>query len=378
MKALLVLKTFIMKALKVYKHGISKSIRFKYFAANDPKAKRTFLQKGLVSKINKVLNVKQLTVLFLILLLPTASYTEVILQSPFTDNVEFQIYVSLKSNRESLSQKIFKTHPRPWERKQMRLKFAEAMKLYLSGQVEDAQSKFRSFVSHSKDADWGKGDRELFFNAYMRLAQLSKDQTEIQRWIQDAIRYDVEKRPSEKMYPPPLQKLFLSLHEIEKKEFIMWSPTSFFRSYDYIIINGKRYSTNNLNTVTLPRGRHRISAVSNKYGYWSKVLDRKKILNFSKDLPPALVQGNCHKPQILDNPWTIPSHSKAFFGRKCIKTNIENLTKQNQIPLMEDKNPQSKMKSETLWIIIGASLFAGYFILRKDHKSNHEIEVLKF
>lgn len=325
----------------------------------------------------KAFNMKRIMTFFLIFLLPTTSFTEVIIQSPFTDNAEFQIYVSLKSDRETLVQKIFRTHPRASEREQVRLRFAEAMKLYLSGEVEDAQSQFRSFVSHSKEADWGKGDRDLFFNAYMRLAQLSDRQEDVQKWIQLAIRYDVEKRPSETMYPPPFQKTFSKLYKQEEKEFVTWKPSSFFKAYNYLVVNGKRYSTENLNSIILPQGEHRISAVSNKYGYWSKVLNTKEILKFSTALPPALVQGDCHDPKILDNPWTVPSQARGFFGKKCIKTNIERLTEQNEISLAKDNSVQ-KAKPKTLWILIGASLITSYFIIKENRKPNRQRELLQF
>lgn len=325
----------------------------------------------------KIFNMKRITAFFLIFLLPTTSYTEVIIQSPFTDNAEFQIYVSLKSDRVTLAQKIFRTHPRTSEREKIRLKFAEAMKLYLSGEVEDAQSQFRSFINHSREADWGKGDRDLFFNAYMRLAQLSESQEDVQKWIQQAIRYDVEKRPSETMYPPPFQKTFSKLYAQEEKEFVTWKPSAFFKAYDYLIVNGKRYSTENLNSINLLRGEYRISAVSNKYGYWSRVLNRKEILEFSTALPQALVQGNCHNPKILDNPWTVPSQARGFFGKKCIKTNIERLTEQNEISLAKDSSVQKK-KSKTLWILIGASLITGYFIIKENRKPNRQREILQF
>ena len=132
-----------------------------------------------------------------------------------------------------------------------------------------------------------------------------------------------------------------------------------------------------MSSIVLPRGEHRISAVSNKYGYWSKVLNRKEILKFSKSLPQALVQGNCHDPKILDNPWTVPSQARAFFGKKCIKTNIERLTEQSEISLAKD-NSIKKTKSKTLWILIGATLITSYFIIKENRKPNRQREILQF
>jgi len=75
------------------------------------------------------------------------------------------------------------THPELNHRENLLVVFSEAQKSFLEKSNEEARAKFEAVLTLITQDDWEKSDREVFFQAYLRLAQMESDSARRDQWL---------------------------------------------------------------------------------------------------------------------------------------------------------------------------------------------------
>ena len=103
----------------------------------------------------------------------------------------------------SPTQEYLSMHPLPANRERLLTLFSEAQRAFLEKSSEESSEKFKSLLALLTEDDWDKSDREIFLQAYLRLAQMESDAERRERWLGlslllGAVNFDAD------LFPPPL------------------------------------------------------------------------------------------------------------------------------------------------------------------------------
>ena len=142
----------------------------------------------------------------LVTLLVNAQAGTVLIQGPQSKLLDYKAALKAHPDYTSPSAEYLTSHPSLAKREQLLALFAEAQKTFLQKSNEEALSQFTAVLALVTEEDWEKSDREIFFQAYLRLAQMEKDNTNRDRWLGQSLNLG-EVNFDASLYPPPLLSL---------------------------------------------------------------------------------------------------------------------------------------------------------------------------
>jgi hypothetical protein len=239
------------------------------------------------------------------------------------------------------------------------------------------QSKvlFKQITNLEHDADWEINERKVIHYAFLRSAQLEEHSNVKTEIIKQAIHFDENIDVDEKIFPPPLVKLYNNLRKLEVTN--IWPLPKESQDYNVLLINGKR-QLNKSSFIKSSSGTKRFSFISNTFKPVHLIIDPSNLQVSS--LPKVeIVSGTCQKPQLQFNKY--PVKNFILLDENCIKkingnsieTNIAevNISSTKQVP-----NNNSLFKNKWFWI--GASVLVTGIIysgIKNNQRSTNSPEI---
>lgn len=165
--------------------------------------------------------------------------------------------------------------------------FTKANKNYLEGNLDDSFRFFLEVSNFSHQQDWNEEGRKTIHSSFLRLYQITKDVN----WIERAVEFDVGLSPIIRDLSNEDQKLFLNRQQARQSfmKNTVWPDEV--KEFDIILINGRRYQTTELDTLSVGPGLIRLTFISSRYRSFTRVIESKQIPYLKIPLAPLLQEG---------------------------------------------------------------------------------------
>lgn len=251
--------------------------------------------------------------LFLATLL-NADASTVLIQSAESPSLEYRAMLKARGDYSSPTQEYLTKHPLVAEREQLLNRFAEAQKAFLEKPNDEARLKFTAVLDLLLGDDWDKGDREIFLQTYLRLAQMEVEAEPRDRWLGLSLLLgDVNYDSS--LYPPPLMARRLEMAQQLPRKTL--SKRLLIAGWSDVLINGHHCQKPDCGNWPLYPGKVRITALSDQWLPQSRVLDLTEFEQFS---PPTIawVEGRCGDSHLNAEAERFQS-KKVFWTLECEK-----------------------------------------------------------
>jgi len=193
-----------------------------------------------------------------------------------------------------------------------------AQAAWLSGTIEAARSVFKDIAGLSLEADWREPQREAIQYAMLRLAQSAATATEKADWLERAITAFPDLHPDTDSFPPPLMEAFNSTRARILALATIFRPQEHFPDFRYLLINGKKFVLSHDLKIRLPKGRFRVTVLSDAYGSLSEIMTSSQLMVFRLALPP-LAGGTCSDPTSAEIPKDIRGLT-IVYSSDCLRT----------------------------------------------------------
>jgi hypothetical protein len=289
----------------------------------------------------------------------------VLLQGPHTSNIEY--LGMLKAHPQMLSpvQEYLNAHPLPVNRERLLALYSEAQKSFLEKSTEESMVRFKNLLALVRADDWEKSDREIFLQAYLRLAQMEPDAERRERWLgQSLLLGRVNFDPD--LYPPPLiaKRAELEKH-LPKKDI---TRKFFAAGWNEILLNGQSCKKGECAGWPLYPGPARVTFLSDQWAPQTEVIDLAEVeRHFPKT--EAWAEGDCAKNSLNPAAGRFED-SRVFWGLSCEKPdsaalNLKPVTApvNEPVPLFTTAVPNSKPFYQSPWFWAGAAVVAAVVIV---------------
>lgn len=218
---------------------------------------------------------------------------------------------------------------------------------FLEGTLEKSQRHFRNIVQLQHKANWDEQERKAIHFAFLRLAQLAKNQIKQKSLLLQAISFDPDLKIDEDIFPPPLVTRFLTLSRGLKKQ--VWPLPKGSEVFDKILVNGKKRRGDS-SFIELPKGPHRIQFLSNRYLPVHFVIKSQELEALKLPIKP-LATGPCQSPHFDKS----LSHSNQFIYLKQQCTGQFNPFSEpnvaiRNLPSLKPKKEKAFYQSKWFWI----------------------------
>ncbi|MCB0350117.1 MAG: hypothetical protein KDD38_02970 [Bdellovibrionales bacterium] len=222
--------------------------------------------------------------------------------------------------------------------------FLVAQDHFLKSEIGVIENDWLDVTAFAHKADWAKPQREMIQTAYLRLAQIASDATSTRKYLLEALCYDDEFVPDQKLFPPPLIEQYNSLKShIPKKELTFISAEGF----SYALINGVQHRISSRTPLHIRPGTKRITYLSPTYMPVSRVLDTSEIIKYQ---PQKILAQKISAPTSkLKQRSLVKSAEDLFSAPTSISPSIE-----NKMPSAINEQFYKKPK---FWV--GAAILAG-------------------
>jgi hypothetical protein len=216
---------------------------------------------------------------------------------------------------------------------------------------------------------WEISDREIFLQAYLRLAQMEGEGERRDGWLGQSlllgtVNYDAE------LYPPPL---LAKRAEIEKrlpktdigKKFLAagWSE---------ILVNGQPCKKAECGPFSLYPGRARITLLSDQWAPQTAVIDLAEVERYSPKME-AWAAGGCGQSSLSTAALGF-ADAQVFWGLNCERpepaaVNLKSAGRQIQdpLPLFTTAAPVSRPIYKSPWFWAGVSAAVAIAIVASTH-----------
>ena len=302
---------------------------------------------------------------FTILLLMStvhAEDTKVYVMGPDASLQAFKAQLEVEPQTKSFIEQYLTIHPQWSNVQKLQQAFEAAQKSYLSEPLREATKQFMKVAALRFEDDWDQPQIEMIHYALLRLAQ---HDSEKEKWMQEAIRWNPDLDPNNELFPPQ----FISEHKSTKQKLKMktWDLSPFKQNGETFIINGQWLSSEDL--IMRPEGTYRMTVVSNRYVPLT-MQGSFEDLGLKLRSRQMFIRGNCNQPDW--NSQTQGQSLKAFFSAECQVALRDNRKKDLDLSptsslaldqsLMTERMPAPRTSSffQSKWFWIGTAVVAGF------------------
>ena len=284
----------------------------------------------------------------------------ILIRSTNTPAKEFSAYAEtepVKTYIQHRLEKIKKT-PRPLD---LRALLKQAQMDFLSHEPSYSKKSFQAIVEHIHAFDWNKEERKIIFYSLFRLAQLEKDLKRQTLLLKEALAFSMDLKVDKSLFPPPVTNRYAQIKQ--SATFVSVDLKKIFPLHSVVIINGRVYS--HQESLILPYGFYRVSALSTSHKPWTKVLSLSRLV-VAKPNTKALAGGSCQNPILRDK--SLKGHSLLIlFPNFCVWSSAVQLAKEQKKDLLplkaqmaEDlKEPEKNTEHWEEWLWLGVAVVAG-------------------
>ncbi len=246
------------------------------------------------------------------------------------------------------------------------LLFEKAQLFFTRKMFSKAEVFYLKLVDLSLTSDWHPLEREIIFQSFLRLAQISPNKAAPSYWLKKAISFSPKLSFPKNIKDGFLRERFLKEHKILKEKAFFMSTS--FMQRGLIKVNGQVYNVENQWEIPIYPGTHRVSILTNKSFYFSQVKEQSKLRHWTPILPEVL-SGNCQSPQRKESSSLLSSIFLAFYSPTCI-LNFSTLKPENKKSVLATKHSfltpkkleihskESFLSKHSHWLWIGLSAVA--------------------
>ena len=267
----------------------------------------------------------------------------VLIQAPQTVGYEYKAMLKARSNLVSPSQDYLNSHPSLALREQLLNFFTDAQRAFLEQSNEEAQAKFTAILTLLVQDDWEKSDREVFFQAYLRLAQMESDGSKRDKWLGESLLLGDVKYDSN-LFPPPLIARRLELaQKLPKKDV---SKKLLGAGWTQVLVNGQSCGKGECASFPVYPGQSRVTVLSDQWLPQTTTLELADIDHLN---PTVMVwaEGNCENSHLAQEANRFPD-KKVFWGLNCERAESA-LSLKPTIPQPQPLFTTSAPKSAPIW-----------------------------
>jgi hypothetical protein len=197
------------------------------------------------------------------------------------------------------------------------LKHAQAD--FLKGNETEARRSFWEMTSLAQTQDWHEPQRHAIFYAYLRLAQLTSNEPEKMKIVEDAASFAPDLKPDASLFAPPLVALWKQTLESILRKSTRIAIDEKFAGYDILKVDGLSYHMNKVTQISIAPGMHRLSLLSNSRPYFSQQMTATQLNLFRVDSKP-LAFGDCAEPGLLQFKELNLSMVSVLYSDSCVRT----------------------------------------------------------
>ncbi|MGZ3721305.1 MAG: hypothetical protein ACXVA9_00160 [Bdellovibrionales bacterium] len=292
----------------------------------------------------------------------------ILLQGPQTSPLEYKAMLKAHGNLTSPSQEYLNTHPALANREHLLTLFAEAQKSFLEKSNEEARAKFESVLTLLTHDDWEKSDREVFFQTYLRLAQMETAAGNRDRWLGlslllGEINYDSS------LFPPPLLARRTELLQSLPKKDVARRMLGL--GWSHILINGQICKKGDCTAWPLYPGQVRMTVLSDQWLPQTMVFDLAEIDHLTPS-QFAWAEGNCENEKLARETAGF-ADKKVFWGLNCAKPEVAvnlkpSIVPQQPLPLFTTAAPKSAPIYHSKWFWAGVTAAVAVIVIASSKK----------
>jgi hypothetical protein len=154
--------------------------------------------------------------------------------------------------------------------------------------------------------------------AFLRLAQITKDKADSEKWLELAAQFDPRYSPDSRLFPPPIINQYKHVRAHLKKIRI---STSHFAGFEMALVNGVAVDLMGLDHINSFDQTIRLTLLSSLYQPVTKVLRARDAAQFRPSMVPW-VTGSCQRPEWKLNATVAKRlegfHLAALFPQECM------------------------------------------------------------
>ena len=312
----------------------------------------------------------KITILFYVLLLyPLSSFgekTNVLFQGVKTSKFDYYAFLETHDEFKSFIDYYLEKTPKSEDEKLVVDLFEKAKKALWSHRPKRALHFLKTLSSYSLKNDWKEVHRQIFFEAFLLLAQEAKTDKEKLKYIRKAL--------SMGSFSPlsVLPKDTMTLFEKEKKNTFWWTPPEDFKKFELVLVNGQKQGLGG--KIALPFSTFRLLFLSNQYRPIVFINDFKGLKDLFKN--PLSLRGfsdEIPNPSQSDELFLYSKEKKletfrAHFSKLKIPQNYKDTLRKPQ------KRKSFKNFKPFKWIFWGFVGFSGYKIMKSQNKRVYRIK----
>lgn len=293
----------------------------------------------------------------------------VLFMGPGTSNIEYHAMIKADPGLETPTNYYLRTHPNSDQTTQILELFAEAQQSFLGSNPSDAIAKYKRLVEQSSSADWPKRERQIFFIAFLRLAQLTTGEQEQDDWLKASLNMGDDLAIDSRLIPPPLISRWQKLKAGSYAQEISIK----FDEEDTLLVNGKPCVKVGCRNLQLSEVPVRLTLLSNQRQPLTKIMRPKELVNETFRADPWL-QGQCSDYKYLSSTEEYNDRA-AFWGARCSEKSLHlGITKPNAptLPVAEIKSSTPIYKSKWFWLGTSALAVVAIVYMNQNKKKDRE------
>lgn len=292
--------------------------------------------------------------LFILLSLPCAHASMIVFRAPNADSVEYEAF--LLSSNKYISPVELNWGASEADEKKLTDLFAQAQSNFLDAVLDEAKQDFRLVVRFARGQHWSAPEQNLILQSYLRWAQLSSEEEEVEKALTESIVATPLATPDPTLYPPPLLEKWNKIKESLKK--VEVDLGSLYPRFQTILIDGQKFSLNGALKLELFEGKHLVSLLSTAFRTIKAEVNVGEIADLAKNRTPW-VKGDCAKNSIS---FESNQPMRAFFSQACsFPPNKESLPRlklaeaEQLVPVSPPPTQESRSLFKNKWFWIGVA-----------------------
>ena len=299
--------------------------------------------------------------------------------TPFT---EYAAWIATHPDDHNWIKQLENQHPSKAEAARIAELIELSQKSFLTGSLDDAKKKFHEIADQADSNDWRPSERQAITYSMLRFYQLEKSRVGLSYLKKAAIfGFDIHFDP--RIFPPPIFKAWKNEVARAQKSAVKISNLKDFTGFDIVKIDGRSYSLNETESLSILPGEHRISFLASHAQYFTQKISSSQ-LQVMKLEPVIMISGTCENPIANSE---IHFQFTALFEEACVRSyngqtwipRLKNGLDKLELQKASYKSSQDHFTLETasaaepsrkwLWFGIGASLVTSLVLIYENNQN---------
>jgi hypothetical protein len=296
----------------------------------------------------------------------------VLLPAPSAPTLEYRAALKADPSLTSPSEIYLSHRPSPETRDHLLAAYARARQAFLGQSPDEARSRYRAVADMALDDDWGRTERAVLLNSYLRLAQLDSDPAARDRWLVRALFLGPGLKPDATLFPPPLLRRLAQLDRESPK----FKPVDVLAGGDWtlLLINGVPCSRSGCPDFPRLPQTTRVTLLSEKWRPQTLRIDLNRLAG-AEIARLAWAGGDCGRPESSPEAGRF-KNKQIFFGLKCARPDQAGTTALNLAPPVIPSMPKTRSKpfyqSGWFWAGVGTVALTAIWLGSRRHGEEKE------